>query len=335
MSQGGGDYINLLTPVGTGTYTLFTGSSVAANPASYLTLVGDTSTRQNYAFNVSGNTAVTLTVSGGPGSLRWTGGNNQTWDTAASQSWFNLSTNAADYFFTGDNVNFNDAAGTANANVTINGGTLGFVQPGSVTVSNTAVNYAFSGSPIAGSTSLVKSGPGGLALNSANIYTGGTILNGGVLNDGAANSLGSGSLGVAGGTLNLNNQQAIASATVSGGLLNLAGGGATLGSGLLTLSGGSLDNTSGASLILFSNNPQIWNGSFAFLGSNPLNLGAGNVGARRRGNANGRRHEHAGGRRKREQQRQSACGRRQRKFVVHRRSQRLRRPDCERWERDP
>ncbi len=66
LSQGGGDYINLLTPVGTGTYTLITGGSVAANPASYLSLIGDTSSRQNYAFNVSGNTAVTLTVSGRP-----------------------------------------------------------------------------------------------------------------------------------------------------------------------------------------------------------------------------------------------------------------------------
>ena len=66
LSQGGGDFVNLLTPVGTGTYTLLTGSSVPANPASYLTIAGDTSTRQIYAFNVSGNTAVTLTVTGRP-----------------------------------------------------------------------------------------------------------------------------------------------------------------------------------------------------------------------------------------------------------------------------
>jgi fibronectin-binding autotransporter adhesin len=277
LSQGGGDFINLLTSVGTGTYTLFTGSSVPANPASYLTLVGDTSTRQNYAFNVSGNTAVTLTVSGAPANLQWTGGNNQTWDTGTSQSWHNLSTSAADYFYTGDNVTFNDAAGTANANVTINGGTLGYVQPGSVTVSNTAVNYTFSGDPIAGSTSLVKHGPGSLTLNSGNNYTGGTTVNGGVLNDGAFNSLGSGSLAVSGGTVNLNNQQSIASVAVSGGLLNLANGGATLGNGPLTLSGGSLDNTSGAAMSLSPNNPQNWNGSFAFLGSNPLGLGNGNV----------------------------------------------------------
>ena len=59
LTQGGNDFVNLLTSVGTGTYTLFTGSSVPANPASYLTLVGDTSSRQNYAFNVSGNTAMT------------------------------------------------------------------------------------------------------------------------------------------------------------------------------------------------------------------------------------------------------------------------------------
>ena len=180
---------------------------------------------------------MSLTVNGSAANLQWTGGNNQTWDTTTSKSWFNLSTSAADFFFTGDNVTFNDAAGTANANVTISGGTLGNVQPGSVTVSNTAVNYTFGGDPIAGATSLVKNGPGSLTLGSANNYTGGTVLNGGELNVGAVNSL---------------------------------------GSGPLTISGGSLSNTSGSPITL-SGNALNLNGSFVFAGSNPLNTGVGPV----------------------------------------------------------
>ncbi len=179
---------------------------------------GFLSNRQTYNFTASNGT-VELNVAGAAANLRWTGGNNLTWDAVTSQSWYNLSTSAADYFYSGDNVTFNDSAGTANANIAIDGGTLGYVLPGSVAVSNTAVNYTFSGSPIAGSTSLVKNGPGSLTLNSANSYTGSTSVNGGVLNDGAANSLGSGPLTLSGGTVNLNNSQSIASATVSGGLL--------------------------------------------------------------------------------------------------------------------
>ena len=233
------------------------------------------SNRQTYSFSAAAGT-VSLTVAGSAANLQWTGGNNQTWDTTTSKSWFNLSTSAADFFYTGDNVTFNDAAGTANANVAISGGSLGYVQPGSVTVSNAAVNYTFSGSPIAGATSLVKNGPGSLTLNSANNYTGGTGVNGGVLNDGAPNSLGSGSLSVTSGTVNLNNGQSIAAANLGGGLLNLANGAATLGSGPLTIAGGSLYNTSGSPITLSSNALNL-NGSFVFGGSNPLNTGTGPV----------------------------------------------------------
>ncbi len=45
----------------------------------------------------------------------------------------------------------------------------------------------------------------------------------------------------------------------------------------MTLSGGSLDNTSGGPITLFANNPQTVHGSFTFVGSNPLNTGAGQV----------------------------------------------------------
>ena len=64
--------------------------------------------------------------------------------------------------------------------------------------------------------------------------------------------------------------------SLANGLLNLANA-AALGTGPSALSGGSLDNTSGSALTLAANNPQNWNGSFTFLGSNPLGLGTGAV----------------------------------------------------------
>jgi autotransporter-associated beta strand protein len=237
LTLGGTDYISPLAPVATGNYTLFTYNGSLSGGTANLAMGGAfLSNRQTYSFSAASGT-VSLTVNGTAANLQWTGGNNRIWDASTSQSWYNLSTSAADYFYTGDNVTFNDAAGTANASVTINGAGAGYVQPGSVTVSNTAVNYTFGGDPIAGATSLVKNGPGSLTLNSGNNYAGGTFLNGGGLNLGNA---------------------------------------AALGSGPLTISGGSLSNTSGSPITLNSSALNL-NGSFTFFGSNPLNTGTGQV----------------------------------------------------------
>ncbi len=236
-----------------------------------------------------------------------------TWNTNASLSWYNLSTSAADTFYSGDFVTFDDTAGTANGSVVI-GGTSGSVLPGSVTVSNTAVNYTFSGVPIAGPTSLNKSGPGALTLGSSNAYSGGTNLHGGVLNANAGAALGTGAVTVNGGTLNINAAQPLSSVSISGGAITAGAAGAlgtgalvqsggvltagaaqsissvalsggqlnigdpnALGSGTLAISGGTLDNTSSQALVFGGNNPQNWNGSFAFAGNNSLNLGTGPV----------------------------------------------------------
>ncbi len=113
------------------------------------------------------------------------------------------------------------------------------VAPGSVTVNSNTNNFTFSGiNGISGVGTLTKSGSSTLTLNNANSYSGGTTLNA--------------------GTLNLGNASAI-------------------GSGALTITGGTIDNSSGGALNLAGNNAQNWNGSFAFGGSNALNLGTGAV----------------------------------------------------------
>jgi fibronectin-binding autotransporter adhesin len=233
LSLGGTDQIVPQAWMGNGTYTLFTYNGGTPNLAA-LALTGSyaNNPRQTYAFAISGGTAVTLVVTGQPANLIWTGSSG-VWDTATSSNWYNLSSSAASVFYSADNVTFNDTAGTAN-NVSISGAVL----PGSLTVSNTNVNFTFGGGAIVGNTSLVKNGPGALALNASNAYTGGTMLGGGLLNLGNA---------------------------------------AALGTGTLTIGGGTLDNTSGTAMTLAANIPQNWNGSFAFLGSAPLNLGNGAV----------------------------------------------------------
>ena len=119
-----------------------------------------------------------LIVSGSAGNLQWIGGSNSTWDTGTSQSWFNANAGAADYFYTGDAVTFNDTPGTATT-VNING----TVQPGSVTVSNTNVAYTLSGTgSIVGTTSLAMNGQGTLTIANSNgtAIRGGTSLLGGL-----------------------------------------------------------------------------------------------------------------------------------------------------------
>jgi autotransporter-associated beta strand protein len=129
-----------------------------------------------------------------------------------------------------------------------NGGTTGSLSTSSTITNNGVLTFNrsnnlaqgtdFSATAIGGSGSLVQSGTGNLTLSSANTYSGGTTLNS--------------------GTLVLNNSTAI-------------------GTGALTINGGSLNNTSGASITLTSNNSQSWNGNFAFTGTNDLNLGTGAV----------------------------------------------------------
>jgi autotransporter-associated beta strand protein len=113
------------------------------------------------------------------------------------------------------------------------------VSPGAVVVNNSAGNdYTLTGGPIGGAATLTKSGAGALTLDSPNTYTGGTVLNAGTLNVNAA---------------------------------------AALGTGPIVTYGGALDNTIGFPIVMTSNNAQQWNGDFAFVGSNNLNLGTGAV----------------------------------------------------------
>ena len=116
------------------------------------------------------------------------------WSGALDSIWNSTSTNWLDggtptLYQDADTVVFDDSlAGISTISIPA------VVTPLQVNVNNTAVTYVISGSAIGGAGSLVKSGYGTLALNSANTFSGGTTNNGGTINLGNAGALGTGPL---------------------------------------------------------------------------------------------------------------------------------------------
>jgi autotransporter-associated beta strand protein len=164
-----------------GTYTLISSpNSVVGTAANFsfdaprgLTASFDTTTQPS-------NVLMTANGSPNPASLVWAGnGGGGNWDVQLSQNW--LSNAAPDVFYNLDTVTFNDSAGSANATVSLPGA----VSPGSVTVSNSGFTYnlGLSSDPglISGTGGLTKNGSGMAILNTANNYSGTTVVNGGAL----------------------------------------------------------------------------------------------------------------------------------------------------------
>jgi fibronectin-binding autotransporter adhesin len=156
-------------------------------------------------------------------------------------------------------------------------------------------------------TPLNLAGSGLLLLTGSNFYTGATNIGGGTLELAGTGSLGNGNVysptiansgvlalnttvnqtfsGVIAGTgalvqagpdtLTLSASSSFTGGTtLSGGGLNINNNNA-LGAGSLMITGGTINST--ASGVTLANNPQTWNGNFAFGGANNLNLGTGAV----------------------------------------------------------
>jgi autotransporter-associated beta strand protein len=166
----------------------------------------------------------------------WTGSLNSNWTTAtlASPKNWQVTGTATDYA-SGDVVLFDDTA--TRFTVSILDST---VSPSSTTFANATINYVLNGPGVlSGSGGLTKNGAAALTINSANTYSGGTMLNAGTLNINSASAIGTGALTIAGGV--------------------------------------SIDNSSGFAVRLSTNNAQIWNGDFTFKGTSALNFGSGTV----------------------------------------------------------
>ncbi len=181
------------------------------------------------------------------------------WSAALNNIWDSTSTNWLDggtptLYQDADTVTFDDSA-TGSTTISIPAA----VTPLQVNVNNTAVTYAINGSAIGGTGSLVKSGYGTLALNSANSYSGGTTNNGGTINLGNGGALGTGPLVLNGGVLGNLVQMTFANNIVIGSGANaiqLASGnnltlpGTVSGNGSLTLG----NSGNGSSLYLSGTN---------------------------------------------------------------------------------
>ena len=146
--------------------------------------------------NNTANNSIDLNITG-VNLPRWDGQAGGTWDIGTTTNWVNIGTGLPTVFNNGNAVLFNDSAlGTTNVNITTT------VSPSSVTVNDSVLNYAFTGSgKITGATGLAKQGTGTLNIQNTggNDYTGPTMVSGGVLsvtslaNGGSPSSIGASS----------------------------------------------------------------------------------------------------------------------------------------------
>jgi fibronectin-binding autotransporter adhesin len=231
-----------------GTYDLINAPS-NTTPIGSLILTGAPVSRQSYSLS-SSLTEIALDVStGSAANLVWAGGlSANSWDLVTTKNWLNTGAgNVRDYFYSLDNVTFNDS-GAANGAVVLNGA----LQPGSVTLTMTsaASAYSFSGTgSIIGSTGLVMNGVGSLTVNNSNNYTGETDIHGGsvVINSGGILGDASGLNATYIGGPSVGNSASVAlhsGGTLSG--LSISLGNATGSTGALTQNGGVLNVVNGS-----------------------------------------------------------------------------------------
>ena len=175
---------------------------------------------------------VNVDITGSSGAnLKWESTGSASWDNGLSQNWLNTGTLAADYFYAGDTVLFDDSVAGAVTNIVIPTGTT--VYPASITNISSANSYTISGGSIGGSASLVKDGSSTLTISNANSYTGSVTIDNGTLKTGSGTALGTGAGGVtvnSGATLDVDGQN-LGSVVVTASGAGANGGGAIVNSG--------------------------------------------------------------------------------------------------------
>jgi autotransporter-associated beta strand protein len=241
------------------------------------------------ALTISANTTINNTSGAAItnlGNQSWTLENGLTFGNANSTSANNLNlgsgsvTVSSSRIITVAGTNTTLAMGSANITSTSSARTLtangigNTLELGGLSLSqNTTADVA---ARLEGTANITINGP---ILSGARVGHGVTISNTGTTSFNGANTYGGlTTLNAASAILNLNgdNSGAAGGVTLTLGTLNINHANA-LGSGTLSIAGGTIDNTTGAPITLATNNAQNWNGSFAFTGTNDLNLGTGAV----------------------------------------------------------
>ena len=130
-----------------------------------------------------------------PANLVWQGGNpNTNWDLSTP----NFNNGSAVVFHNGDNVTFDDTSIYPNVNIS-----SVYIAPTLITESANQT-YVLKGSGhIIGPGALAMNGPGRLSINNSNAYSGGTTINSGTLLFSNLNAFGTGTITLAGGTLDM------------------------------------------------------------------------------------------------------------------------------------
>jgi fibronectin-binding autotransporter adhesin len=207
---------------------------------------------------------VTMTIISADSAVKWNGGAGGDWDVnnAGNAIWQTVPSGGTTHYIEAgsgnDSVLFNDTlTGTPNVNLTTT------LSPQSITVSNSAVNYLFTGTGrLSGAAGLTKEGAGAL-----------TIANSG-------NNDFSGDIALTAGTLVISNDSLIANNISGSGALTKSGSGTTLTlsgdnslfTGPVAVNGGTLQVLNSASLGSASA-LTIANGATLDIGLNSVTLG--------------------------------------------------------------
>ncbi len=221
-------------------------------------LAGGSTTITETASGVSGaRNAMAVAVFQPLGPLTWTGTTNNSWD-ASAVNW--KSSGLGSVYSNGLDVFFPNSA--ANTNIVITG--TG-VSPSSVTFTNNATPYSFSGGAISGLATVALSGTGKVTFLNANSYTGATTISAGTLQLGNGAAGNDGALATSGINNNANLVYAPNLPQTAGYAITGSGGLSLVGPGSLTL----------AASNSYSGPTNVSNGTLAMGVANALPFGAG------------------------------------------------------------
>lgn len=203
-------------------YTLVTLDTAGAGVDPGMLVLKGAEVLPKYTLSVQGNALVLTVLMREPAALVWDAG-QETWGVqGAGDSWMSDSGSLA--FMDGDSVRFD-----CSDEVYL----VGEVCPSAVLVEGDGTVVLGGGGCIAGEGYLVKSGEGTLVLATPNRYAGGSFVEGGVLQLEDAQALGTGSVSLTGGTLDLGRLAVTNPICATGGTL----AGADRYAGLMTVQG--------------------------------------------------------------------------------------------------
>lgn len=277
LTLNGTNSINLAGAANVGTIALLKYAGAIAGSGSITNINLPQGVVGSISNDVTDSILFAVITSTGPG-IVWTGTNSTAgltnlWDINSTTNWL-LSSTPTRYqqvVIPGDFVTFNDSgSGTVTLNTN--------VGPGSLTISNNAKTYTFSGKgAIGGVTGLLKLGTGNSIMNlTNNSYTGNTTISNGTLQLGGSSSISPNANVVVGtsGTLELNGVPAPVFGDLTGsGIVDNASGNPvilTLGSSTGGTWNGTIQDHGGQTIALIKRGTGTW----VIGGTNNLNNGA-------------------------------------------------------------